>query len=599
MRIVCENCSTKYSIADEKVRGKVFKIRCKKCGHIIVVRGAPETPAPAAQDGSFDDDKETRVFDYSGFSGATGGEEPIWHVVINKEDVGPLTASQVREKFAAGEIDTDTFVWREGFADWVRLGAVEEFADLEGATVAAVASPFGGGAADPFAATGAAEPAKQASTEPAQREPASDPIAAAPAHPEPQPAAPAAADPFAATAAESAQPAAPPSGGDLFGAPPSGGASRGSLFPDEEEEEPPKPAMTGQRNENSVLFSLANLQALATGGARQKAPSVGLSSTKSSSKEGSGLLDIRAMAATTLASGSASSSPAEDVAVPNPFAGPIAAPVLMPVASERPKWLIPVLVLGGALLVAVVVLGVVIVLMKGKKPAPAPAPQVAQATVPNQQPQAPSARPTQGPSAGTAQPAARPTAPGAETAKPREDTEAQPDEPRARAGRASRTSRRSRSRRSSASRGSSRPPRIAARATTPNFLSRPRARRRADDDPLAALLGKARARPRTQTRPRPAAPRPGKPKLTPSDVRAAMARVKGGVRRCYDKYRVPGIIKARVTVNGSTGRVASVSIGGKFRGTPTGSCVARAIRRARFPKFAKPKQSFTYPFILR
>src|SRR5580693_608771 len=43
MKIVCDSCGTKYSIADEKVRGKVFKIRCKKCSHIIVVRGL--TPA--------------------------------------------------------------------------------------------------------------------------------------------------------------------------------------------------------------------------------------------------------------------------------------------------------------------------------------------------------------------------------------------------------------------------------------------------------------------------------------------------------------------------------------------------------------------------
>ncbi len=39
MKIVCDSCGTKYSIADDKVRGKVFKIRCKKCSHIIVVRG--------------------------------------------------------------------------------------------------------------------------------------------------------------------------------------------------------------------------------------------------------------------------------------------------------------------------------------------------------------------------------------------------------------------------------------------------------------------------------------------------------------------------------------------------------------------------------
>ena len=47
MKIVCDSCGTKYSIADEKVRGKVFKIRCKKCSHIIVVRGG-ETGGPEA-----------------------------------------------------------------------------------------------------------------------------------------------------------------------------------------------------------------------------------------------------------------------------------------------------------------------------------------------------------------------------------------------------------------------------------------------------------------------------------------------------------------------------------------------------------------------
>ena len=39
MKIICDSCGTKYSISDDKVRGKVFKIRCKKCSHIIVVRG--------------------------------------------------------------------------------------------------------------------------------------------------------------------------------------------------------------------------------------------------------------------------------------------------------------------------------------------------------------------------------------------------------------------------------------------------------------------------------------------------------------------------------------------------------------------------------
>jgi predicted Zn finger-like uncharacterized protein len=61
MKFFCQKCNTKYAIADEKVRGKVLKIRCKKCQAIIVVReggasadnaavapAAATAPAPAA-----------------------------------------------------------------------------------------------------------------------------------------------------------------------------------------------------------------------------------------------------------------------------------------------------------------------------------------------------------------------------------------------------------------------------------------------------------------------------------------------------------------------------------------------------------------------
>ena len=41
MKIVCESCGAKYSIADDRVTGKVFKIRCKRCSEVIIVRGDP------------------------------------------------------------------------------------------------------------------------------------------------------------------------------------------------------------------------------------------------------------------------------------------------------------------------------------------------------------------------------------------------------------------------------------------------------------------------------------------------------------------------------------------------------------------------------
>src|ERR1700742_4369667 len=105
MKIVCDACQAKYSISDDKVQGKVFKIRCKKCSNIIVVRGgagASEAAAPAPE-------KDTRVYDY----GYDGGEQPpaddaVWHLVINQEQIGPKSVAEVQHLFASGQIDGET-----------------------------------------------------------------------------------------------------------------------------------------------------------------------------------------------------------------------------------------------------------------------------------------------------------------------------------------------------------------------------------------------------------------------------------------------------------------------------------------------------------
>jgi predicted Zn finger-like uncharacterized protein len=58
MRFVCDSCRAQYMISDDKVGAKGVKVRCKKCGHVILVRpagasaskddGAPEAPAAEA-----------------------------------------------------------------------------------------------------------------------------------------------------------------------------------------------------------------------------------------------------------------------------------------------------------------------------------------------------------------------------------------------------------------------------------------------------------------------------------------------------------------------------------------------------------------------
>ena len=139
MKIVCDACQAKYSISDDKVQGKVFKIRCKKCSNIIVVRGsgggaAEPAPQPAAE-------KDTRVYDYGYEGGAPAGDEAVWHVVINQDQVGPMTVAEVQQRFSAGEIDFvedpgDGHVGRQcgGLEpDLLVIGAARRIDDIEDA----------------------------------------------------------------------------------------------------------------------------------------------------------------------------------------------------------------------------------------------------------------------------------------------------------------------------------------------------------------------------------------------------------------------------------------------------------------------------------
>src|SRR5436190_15428089 len=113
MKIVCDSCATKYSISDDKVRGKVFKIRCKKCSHIIVVRGTNEAAASATPG-------------IAVAAADAGG----WHLVVDGDQVGPVSEADIRARAERGEVNGDTYVWKEGFADWLKLSAVPELASL-------------------------------------------------------------------------------------------------------------------------------------------------------------------------------------------------------------------------------------------------------------------------------------------------------------------------------------------------------------------------------------------------------------------------------------------------------------------------------------
>jgi predicted Zn finger-like uncharacterized protein len=169
MKIVCEACQAKYSISDDKVRGKAFKIRCKKCSHIIVVRSTSAS-MPVAEGSS--SAQQLPLSEGSGLSGLTSpapASENSWHIVVEGEQVGPLSASDVRARLSRGEITGESFIWREGLADWLKISTVPEFAGAGGGEEDA-GTPFPTQSATTVYPPGTAESAFAASPAPAEQD---------------------------------------------------------------------------------------------------------------------------------------------------------------------------------------------------------------------------------------------------------------------------------------------------------------------------------------------------------------------------------------------------------------------------------------------
>lgn len=169
MRFVCDRCKSKYSISDDKVRGKILKIRCKRCNHIIEVRdpvaahasatAAPLGPirvTPAPERHPLDMPEEHTQLSSPGLLdelrrtaanlALQPSAEPVlseWYVAIDDEPQGPVTREEIRGHVAAGRVGSESLVWREGFDDWRPLREVAELKDLlrGSRALAAVAAP--------------------------------------------------------------------------------------------------------------------------------------------------------------------------------------------------------------------------------------------------------------------------------------------------------------------------------------------------------------------------------------------------------------------------------------------------------------------------
>jgi predicted Zn finger-like uncharacterized protein len=232
MKVTCQSCQAKYTIADDKVRGKVAKIRCKKCGTTIIVNGTDAAPGGA-------------VADYT----QQGAVDEQWSILVADGDQRTLTITQVAELYTGGSISFETPAWKDGMADWLPISQIDALRSVLELGPQPSMLPDQGMMASllPDVPQGNASPA------------APPPMALAA-----EPVVPRAAAPVAPRANNAAEPAARrrPRGGstDLFGAAAQDDVmTSASADPVPHMPSPAADKPTGARNENSVLFSLAAL----------------------------------------------------------------------------------------------------------------------------------------------------------------------------------------------------------------------------------------------------------------------------------------------------------------------------------------------------
>ncbi len=128
MKVVCESCSAKYQVPDARVAGKRLKIRCRRCGATVLIRGDLEFAASAASGPDGLEEGPATTVAAPAFSSA-GAE---WHVSIDGQVSGPFTVPELLSWLASSAVGWDAYVWREGFGEWVEARACDEIVTAAG-----------------------------------------------------------------------------------------------------------------------------------------------------------------------------------------------------------------------------------------------------------------------------------------------------------------------------------------------------------------------------------------------------------------------------------------------------------------------------------
>jgi predicted Zn finger-like uncharacterized protein len=143
VKFLCDRCKTRYSIGDDRVRGKILKIRCKNCANVITVREGmtadepdrrlrPTTAAPMAAAAAPAGSALGSAF----VAQMTAPQKPPpaleeeWYVSIDGEQAGPFSLADAQRWVGGKAFDAELHCWSEGFDDWLPVDKVSHFRGL-------------------------------------------------------------------------------------------------------------------------------------------------------------------------------------------------------------------------------------------------------------------------------------------------------------------------------------------------------------------------------------------------------------------------------------------------------------------------------------
>lgn len=462
-------------------------------------------------------------------------EGKIWYIALDTEQIGPLSEQEVRDEIAAGSIVGSVPVWRDGMEGWEAIASIDEFSDIEFppedlANEFDIADVAGDSVDAFFADYDRSGPSSDDADD---------------------------ADDFLAASVAAATIAAPV------------------------QQSAPIASTVAQRSDDSVLFSLDELA--------QTTRKVSSSSTDTT--DGSGLIDLSALASTSATVRPRAESSDEGRAASVAAAAPVAVALAPPKKSA-----VPAIMLG---LAALVIVGLVVVILfvsgvLGKKDEPV-AP-VADAT-----PEAPAAAEAPAQDQAAATPPAAEEAPVAAVEEDAPAEAEQPKEEQADTRRAERDTRRSDDRKPAERAPADEKPAEAKPSSSSSSRSSGSSSSRTSSAPAASGSGDSvsAALAAIQGGSSAAAPTAGgdggKTALSDTDIRNTVRRYNRQVQDCGGSEADAGTYRVSFTIN-PDGSTSGVSPQG---GGNVGACVGRVVSGMRFPAHSGSARQLSYTFAIR